>query len=375
MGDDVNYPRALFLIGDESGCSLWRVFFPTSELQRHGVFAHWKHKDDPEAGTNEFIRKVAANFNIIVLPRISWPTSAFPSVERWISALHRAGIAVILEVDDDVYSPGIVHRQYTTHEVERAKGMTQLEQERLDRITAMRMMDGVTVTNRRLALVVRQITDKPVEVVPNAIDARWWKQTLRGYRRIVPSLTIGWAGGNRYTEDLEPVAEAWGRIARRYPDVTFVVQGHVSKVIGEAVPEDRLRVIDWLPLEDYPKGLLNIDIACCSVAPKLFNTAKTPIKLWEFSLSGAVCVVSPTLYGQAATDGEDALVAETADEWEVALSRLVEDQGLRRRLYRNQRRRIAEQHTLEKNWVNWPVAWAKIISDFRQRQFGRRLAA
>jgi glycosyltransferase involved in cell wall biosynthesis len=206
-----------------------------------------------------------------------------------------------------------------------------------------------------------------VEVVPNAIDVRWFRETLRGVHRVVPPLTIGWAGGARYAEDLVPVAAAWSRIAQRFPEVTFVVQGHMAEVLIDAVPADRVRRLAWLPLEHYPRALLNIDIGVCSVAPRPFNVSKTPIKLWELTLAGAPCVVSPTLYGPYVTDGEDALVAETADEWEHALARLVEDAGLRRRLRRAQRHRLACEHSLEQNWWRWPNAWAAILERYRAR--------
>jgi glycosyltransferase involved in cell wall biosynthesis len=111
--------------------------------------------------------------------------------------------------------------------------------------------------------------------------------------------------------------------------------------------------------------MLNIDIGICSVAPALFNTAKTPIKLWEYTAAGAACVVSPTLYGPYVTDGEDALVAETADEWEIQLARLIEQPDLRRQLRRAQRRRLACDHSLERNWQQWPNAWSRLLEDFR----------
>lgn len=356
-------PRVLFLIGDETGCSMWRVFQPCLELQKRGVFAHWKHKDDPETVSTDFVARIPFNFDAVILPRISWPNHE--DGERWINALHRSGVAVIYEIDDDVFSPSIVGRQYAVHDEERAKGLAQLEKDRLDRTACMQLCDGVTVTNRRLATIVRQYTDKPIVVVPNAIDTRWWRAVLRGARRVVPPLTIGWAGGARYPEDLTQVAEAWSRIAARYPEVTFVVQGHMAEVLIHAVPEGRCRRLTWLPLEEYPRGLLNIDIACCAVAPKLFNTAKTPIKLWEFTMSGAVCVVSPTLYGPVAEDGEDCLVAESADEWEAALSLLIDQPTLRKHLWRNQRRRVAAEHSLEANWWRWPLAWQAIVENYR----------
>jgi len=181
----------------------------------------------------------------------------------------------------------------------------------------------------------------------------------------VAPLTIGWAGGARYQEDLEPIAEAWHNVARRRADVKFVVQGFYSDVLLEAVPSDQLYALPWQSVAEYPRAMKNIDIGCASVAPTHFNRCKTPIKVWEFTLAGAVSVVSPTLYGPVIAPGEDALVAETAAEWEHALLRLVDDAELRRRLWRNQRTRVATEHSLKKHVLDWPRAWTEILEHFR----------
>ena len=259
------------------------MWSPFAELQKHGVFAHWKHRDEPELLDPVFLARATASFDAIVLPRMSWANRL--ANERWLGTIHRAGLAVILEVDDDLFSPAVVERMYNVFERERARGRETLEYERKMRVWLLDQVDGITVSSRRLADVVREYTRTPVHVVPNAIDVRWFRDTLRGVRRVVPPLTIGWAGGARYAEDLAPVAAAWHNLADRFPELTFVVQGHMAEVLIDAVPPDRVRRLAWLPLQDYPRALLNIDIGCCSVAPRPFNVAKSPIKVWEYTLA------------------------------------------------------------------------------------------
>ena len=358
-----DHPRTLALIGDETGPSLWRVWMPMTALSALGRVADWDYKDNAD----RILPIIATGrYDAIILPRLAW--REHEAGRQWIASLHRAGLAVIAEYDDDVFSEDIIERQYRVHDRERAKGKEQLAQDRLDRIAVLQQADGVTVSTRRLATVVREHTDKPVCVVPNAIDTRWWRRTLRGVSRVVPPLTIGWCGGARYPEDLAAMAEGWRRIASRYPDVTFVVQGHMAEVLINAVPPERVRRLPWLPLQDYPRAMLNVDIGCAAVTDKHFNRCKTPIKVWEYTLSGAVVVASRALYGAVVTDGEDGLLADTPDEWEAALARLVEDASLRRTLWKEQRRRVAREHSLERNLWRWEAAWTAIISDFRARQ-------
>jgi hypothetical protein len=42
-------------------------------------------------------------------------------------------------------------------------------------------------------------------------------------------------------------------------------------------------------------------------------------------------------------------------------------------LWRNQRRRIAEHHSLKKNWQQWPIAWSNILETFRSRRQSPRI--
>lgn len=360
------------------GCGLWRIAQPFAELQRQGYGkvpgrqmsgADWDWKDSSTLEQN--VDVIALWYDGVILPRLSWRDHRIG--KRFIDALHRAGLACVAECDDDLVSPEVNKRIQQTHEPN--LGIDELERRRIDRLAAMRLTDGITVSSRRLATVIRTVYDGPVCVAENAIDIRWWRRVMRHSRREVPGLTIGWAGGARPEDDLEPMAWAWGQIAQRYPDVTFVVAGHQPDVIGRYVPAHRVRRLQWLPVEAYPLNLRQIDVACCAVSDEPFNRCKTPIKVWEATLAGSVVAATPTLYGQAVDDGIDGLLAETADEWNVALRRLVEDAELRRELRKAQRRRVLSEHSLEKQVYKWPLAWGQIVSEFKQSRQRPRLIA
>lgn len=360
-------PRALFLTGDESSCCLWRVWSPCAELQRRGYRAEWAHKDD----ALKVLPLVAGGaFDAIITPRIVWPSEGVG--DNWIRTIHKAGLAWIYEIDDDVYSPRIVNRQMRLFDSERAKGETQLEWERQERIRLLAQCDGVTVSTERLATIVRRFAPDhiPVRVTPNAIDAKWFRETLKGCSRIPElrgHLTIGWAGGTREDVDVIPLAAAWSVLANKYPDVRFVVQGHIPQILADSVPKDQRVTLPWLPLEEYPRAMLNIDIGCCVVAPMVFNTSKSAIKWYEFTLAGAACVVSSTVYGREVTDGVNALVADSAEQLVDALSRLIEDQAYRRRIRRNARRAVMAEHSLQTQWWRWISGWTEILENFNSR--------
>lgn len=360
MPDPLTGPSILALVGREkTGPDLWRVLQPITALEQAGYPCGWDVKD------NALVGQIAPAFDGYLLPRISWPPAQRRVAEAWFTHVKRAGKLTIFEADDDVFTAAETHRRVELNWQE-GRTVEQLEAERFERIWAMQQCDGVTVSTQRLATIVRSFTDKPVIVVPNAIDLPWFRSIVGATRRQIPGLTIGWAGGRRHDRDVEQMAEAWGRIAARYPEVTFVVQGWQPPVIAEHVPSDRLVTLPWLPLQSYPAGLAQLDIACCAVADTPFNRAKSQIKVYESAAAGSA-VVASAFYLPSVEHGQTGYIASTADEWEGALRQLVEHEATRKILARRLLKSIEKRHSLAGNLHRWPEAWAGIAESARGR--------
>ncbi len=353
-------PRVLTLVGSHDGSAMWRVYAPAAELQRQGYTVDWARNDD------DFLALAAAryDYSCIMLDRLSWTEAQLPMARAWIETFHRRNIGVLASFDDDAWTSIDEH---LTEEIDR---------ERLARnqasVSTLALVDGVVVSTQRLATIARTLTDRPVVVVPNLIDLAWFRAVQAKATRVVPPLTIGWAGAKRQDADLYEVAEAWRRVARRYERVRFVVQGYAPPPLVEAVPADRLTVLPFMPLDQYPTGLVNIDIMCCSVANVRFNRAKSNIKVLEAGARGKTAVVAtPTLYGSIIRDHDTGYLAETADEWEAALSRLVEDGRLRRALARRLGREVENEYSLQRFAYRWLEAWDFLIESWKEREKGK----
>jgi glycosyltransferase involved in cell wall biosynthesis len=342
------------------------VWQPIAALERRGYWCGWEFKDAPLLST------IAPRFDGYVLPRISWPAAQRQVAEDWFKLVRASGKFAVYEADDDVFTERETQRRVELDWTD-GKSLEELESERQERVWAMQQCDGVTVSTQRLATIVRQFTDKPVVVVPNAIDLRWFTEVVRRSKRQFEGLTIGWAGGRRHDRDVEVMAEAWGRIARRFPDVTFVVQGWQPQVILDNVPRDRLKVLPWLPPETYPVGIRQVDIGCCAVADTPFNRAKSPIKAYEYAAAGAAVVASPLLYSGIVDHGSSGMIATTSEEWEDALGLLIESHATRQMMARRLLRTVEKRHSLEGNLWRWPAAWSQIQESTRERLvlFGR----
>lgn len=357
-------PSMLALVGDMTGPTYWRVLAPFTALEKSGYHCGWDLNQNPLIGT------IAHAFNGYLMPRMSWRPEDRRMAEQWFQSVRSAGKFVVYDADDDVFSQAETHRRIELNWTD-GKSFERLEQERFERIWALQQADGCTVSTQRLATIVRSYTDRPVVVCANAIDLPWFRGIVRATKRQTPGLTIGWAGGRRHDRDVEMMAEAWGRIAYRYPAVTFVVQGWQPAVIKEHVTADRLVTLPWMPLETYPAGLREVDIACCSAADTPFNRPKSAIKCYEAAAAGSAVVASPTLYAGTVDHGFSGFIAESVGEWEDALSELIEHHALRRMMARRLLKTVEKHHSLARNLWRWPAAWQAIQAS----AVGRRLVA
>lgn len=348
------------LLADYSGCSYWRCLSPVTALRQQQYPAWWAHRD------NDALPDLAWQADAVVLCRLSWDAADYARGQRWVDSLHRAGKAVWMECDDDLWSEsclpqvGVINPEGKTRD--------ELDQERQARIFALQLCDGVTVSTQRVATAAAQYTAKPVAVIPNAIDWPAWQRVCRSGRRPTAALTIGWAGGKRLDADFTAMAVAWRRLAQRFPLVEFIVVGHHADVLRDAVPPERLHLIPWQPVERYPLAYQGMDIGCAPLAANTFNAAKSAIKAYEYAAAGAAVVASPTIYGAALRDGRDGYLVETAAEWEAALARLVQDAALRRQMAARWGKRVRERHSLQTQLGRWPSAWARLLADFRAQR-------
>lgn len=354
-------PKILILYGLWDGCLHWRAVRPAEMLVSQGAYVALANKD--ERGVENY----AHLYDAVVLPRMSWENRG--DGERFINALHRAGICVIYECDDDLMSPEVNSR---IHLIDPEASPEKLEERRLDRLAALRLCDGMTVSSPRLATVMRSLVDYPVHVVPNAIDLDWWREQLADEPRVIKGLTIGWSGGTRPDNDLIQMAIAWGRIAERFRDVTFIVYGWIPQFLKDYVPVDRIAVFDWRQVDQYAGPFVNIDIGCAAVTNEPFNRSKTAIKVFEYSAAGAACVATPALYGRVIKHGHSGYLVESADEWETALADLITNRPRRERLARNLAVKVAREHSLRVIAHRWPDAWGSIIAEFRERVSAQR---
>ncbi len=366
-------PKVLSIVpGDSDGCLLWRNWWPSEEITKHGLVADWMYVKNYLTEVEPAL--LSGKYNLVVTPRFVWQEPWM--VDRFMYTLRKSGVVWAYEIDDDMFSPDIVERQvkfamFGVHKDEagieerKIHAWAQMEYERVERIALMEKVNGITVSTNVLADQVRQYTQNSIYVIPNAMNIPWFIERMNLKERIVPPISIGYSGGWRPFDDVRTMAKAWERIAKRFPEVQFVLHGQPYSEIIQTIPANQLHVLPWSNIQEYPSAIKNIDIACCSVFANAWNLNKSCIKWYEMTVAGAACVASHALYDQEITHMYNGLLATTVDEWETQLLRLIVDKKLRNRIQANAFRTISAKHNIELSWMQWLTSWTDILSKAR----------
>lgn len=173
---------------------------------------------------------------------------------------------------------------------------------------------------------------KAEEDVSEAERERW--EVAHALREGHRGFTLGFFSGSiTHNPDLELITPALLRLMRAHDDVYLQVVGEIEPPADFVGLEDRVTVRPFLPWQDLPDLLANIDVNLAPLEDTIFNRAKSENRWVEAGLVGVPTVASNVgALADAITQGVDGLLCDTADDWYEALERLYADEGLRHEL-------------------------------------------
>lgn len=233
---------------------------------------------------------------------------------------------------------------------------------------ALRRCDLVTCsTEAAKQYVLREAPETRTLILPNCIDFDDYPQGIEFEKR--DRVRILWQGAPNHTPELWAIKDALKRIHDKYPETDFVFFGSLYDWMREFNP-DRTKLLKWC---DYPEyklrlSLLNHDINLAPLAPTLFNSTRSAIRLYEAAaISKPACTLAQRVgaFPDEIIEGETGYLFSEPDEFEAKLSMLVEDRRARETAAHN-----------AKDWVRTnrdPVKWAHVAAEaFEKLREGRR---
>jgi len=267
-----------------------------------------------------------------------------PQTAQVLETIFAAGKPVVYDTDDDFAAIGPDHPFHARM----ADILPHIRR-------TVRRAHLVTVSTPVLAAVLAE-ENPTVRVLPNLLPDALWHPAPPPSRPIV---AIGMAATATHHGDLAPLENVLSRLAGSLAGkARFAFYG--CPPTPEAFP--RASIIPFAP--DYPAYAARLPrlgwgIGLAPLADTAFNRAKSPIKWLEYAVSG-ICGIFADLppYRDVVVPEETGLlVGPEPAAWAEAISRLVADTALRRRIAARAFETVAAKHMLSTGVGRYLDAW------------------
>lgn len=321
-----------------SGSRYWRLDHPFKYLRELDI--------DAQVTEEPISDQMAINNDIIVCQF---------TVDKEGLALLRAyqklrGKKIVAEFDDFIY-PNEDNPNLMEHQISQASDVLEV---------LASMADAITCTTNHLGKKLGKL-NKNVYVLPNFVDLSFWEKPRlindTGY------INIGWAGGMSHHNDLQNIlVEPMKRILKEFPNVKLYIVGEWrARKWFEGYKN--VEVMLAVPFEAYPTRLqgLRLDIGLAPVEDNEFNRCKTNIKWQEYSINKIAGVYSPTVYNRRGFEPKFGMIANTPEEWYLAVKQLILHPDMREEMAQNSYNLVKSNYSLKKNIGLWKKTYESIL--------------
>lgn len=270
------------------------------------------------------------------------------------------GAAVILDVDDDVFS---VNRDNAA-----AASFFGADSKKLSIVkNALENADGLIISTKHLKKRLKPYSYQDrMFVVENAVDFDIYDKLKNNTHKTY--LHIGWQGGSSHNTDMSILNDVVKPVHDKYKNVRFTFSGDPGPELSghlkglERVKLDRT----WVPVDKFPQRMakLGFDIQLAPLADNLFNRSKSNLRLIQAGALHTPCVASPV----EPYKSFPAKFAKTTEDWVEALSELIEDKELRENLGSEAYEYTKSNFCLDKQAAKYHRTLKRIIKKYNQRR-------
>lgn len=374
--------KILGLERDDKACNFYRVFQPLNKIAEHELADCQLIEYGADIASEESFRKVLES-DIVLIPR--------PQSVEWldfVTAVRRAGKVVVADYDDDPFDvnpynpyyrfsgikefevvwPNDGYREWLWKDgMKDEKGQVFFDIEanihRRDMCRAtFGKSDLVTCTTKQLQDVFSKVNKNTV-VLPNFINLDTYPPG-----KMMPNdkVRIGWQGGVSHFEDLEMLLPIITKTSKKH-DIDFCYFGDYR--LGKMFEQVRgYRHEQWVPIDVYPYKLklMNFDIGLAPLVDNSFNRCKSAIKYFEYSAVGTPTIASNIPpYSEVITNMVDGILVNSEEEWSEAITMLIDNQQLRKKLADRAYENVRENYSIDKNIHLYVEAYKKALEKDR----------
>lgn len=295
-----------------------------------------------------------AGYDLYVIQRMPTPPRGARALVGGLRKL--GGKAVVFDVDDDITNE---HR-----DVGYDGWMEAVVAE----------CDAVTVSTLALARQMERY-GKPIWVLPNHIDTKWFEAVSLAAEKLLGGLVIGTVAGRTHWGDLLLLKDALQRIRQEYPKIVLAVGGYKPPYFEDI---EGLKWFAPCPFERLPAMIRQFDIRLCPLDTEdLFNASKSACSLLEAGaaarqvgkkVGGAAVICSDSKqFRRVVQNGHNGLVVKDND-WYTPIKRLIEDRALRQKLQVNALNWAKRNRDISRAGAPWATAYKEILRGQEEKE-------
>lgn len=302
--------KIAYLLHDNQANEWYRAFVPGQMLTSKGHDVAYLNSKDP-------IEKFLTS-DVVIFVRAGIPINL-----HILNTLQEAGRRVVIDLDDNPWAlpksdPRIINWEATGS--------------RLILEKCLEWADLITVTTQEILNALKHFNSN-IEILENCLpDLKWTNIQKRG---IKDSLVIGWGGGITHSEDLKLIADPLLQIIENNPHVELRLAGNFQCLVNPFPKNNRIKILDFVPIENYQELLSGFDIGLAPLNNTYFNRFRSDLKFLEYAALEIPCVASAVPpYITSIVHGETGFLFKNDEDLVYYLMKLIASADLRKKIGR-----------------------------------------
>lgn len=338
---DVKPGDILFITAGVGDSALYRAHNQAEELRAHGFSVSVTMQDNP------FLAGLAGKFKVFVFHR----TLQTPSTIKLIERIKEQGKEIIFDTDDLVFDIKYVHQ--TDH----YKKMSYFEKKQYQKGIGEEILKDpyvkVCTTSTKFIASKLEEYGKKVFVITNKLSNEWVEiaeQLLHSNvqeKKERKEIRIGYFSGTiGHNKDFATISDALVEILEKYPQVEIFLAGPLE--LEEKFNKFSQRIIrsTYVPRKKHFENVFYCDIILAPLEKDVFSEGKSELKFSEAGLLEVpVVAVQNQTFSGAITEGENGFLADNKEQWVEKLSKLIEDEELRKKMGEKAREKALRDYT------------------------------
>ena len=211
----------------------------------------------------------------------------------------------------------------------------------------LKLCDYATTTTETLANELKKYV-KEVYVNRNVASEKMLELSLDAVKEIKKDsdkVVLGYLSGSiTHNPDFNLILPSIENIMNKYNNVYLRIVGILDLPKELEKYKDRVLTTPFISWEELPKIISSLDINLAPIEESLFNEAKSENKWTEAALVKVPTVASNVGAFKVIKNGEDGILVDNVNEWEVKLEELIINEDLRKKKGENAFARVKQTY-------------------------------